>query len=407
MIICRHLKNRLAVTAAICTTAVLLTICGCSFPYAGTQMAVSAMGEDENTFWEQAADVLGLPVERTEGLSGFIYDQLPEEAQEVYGQLYTGIAERKAVFSIRAKNQDQIHQALTALIDDRPEFFWLSGSASLSGFEVLGLWRISLDFNLPEEEIDAAGEVIRQAAQEYLAALPEGASEYDKVKAAYEYIIFHTDYSHDSVQNQNIQSVFIDHRSVCAGYARAFEYLLDQAGVWCGLVEGSISDTGEGHAWNIVRIDGSYTFVDPSWGDPTYEENATDAGRLDIIYDFLCMTTDEIQRLRHVADEWITLPECADRSFDYYMMNGMFYDGWDAGAVSGAIWNAVNEGNTEVFFKFRDTESYSQAMAALFPENGDSLIKEPLQQRMAWDAAASMWYYYSCSDELLIIKIYW
>ena len=402
-----QMKKKFTAIAAICMITALLAGCSSLLSCAGKQASVSQSGEEDPTLLEQTADLLGLPVARTEGLSGFLYDQLPEAVQEVYGQLYTGIADHKTEFTIRAENADLIRQALNAVINDHPEYFWLTGSASMSGFKGIGIWKISLECNLPEEEIGIVSEQIRQAAQEYLAALPEGASEYDKVKTAYEYIVFHTDYSRDSEQDQNIQSVFVHHRSVCAGYARAFKYLLDQAGVWCGVVEGYITDTGEGHAWNVVRIDGICTYVDPSWGDPTYGEDVTDAGRLDIIYDFLCLTGEEMQKLRHEAETGILLPDCTDRSFDYYMLHGLYYSSWDAETVSAALWNAVNAGDTTVLLKFGTAEAYAQALTALFPDTGDSLLKDPLQQKMEWDLTDSMPYYYSCSDELLIIKIYW
>ena len=428
------MRNRIAAVMAICMMAVLTVGCGGILSDIADRFNTSTQEEERlhreleegmiDPFPEQAADPGELSVEQTEysaepaaelpaeqieylGTTDFSYGQLPEEVREVYDQLCGGIAERKAEFSIRAKDQEYIGQALTAVINDHPEFFWITGSASMSGFAGIGIWQISLEFNIPAEEIDGTAEAIRQAAQEYLASLPEGASEYEKVKAAYEFIILHTDYSLDSWQDQNIQSVFLYHNSVCAGYARAFKYLMDRAGVWCGVVEGYITDTGAGHAWNLVRIDGTYTYVDPSWGDPTYGEDITDAGRLDIIYDYLCLTSEEIRRLRHEPDEGIVPPDCTDRTYDYYLRNGMYYEGWDAGAVSGAIWNAVNMGDNVVFFKFRDYDAYAQAEEALFPEYGDSLLKEPLQQRMEWDAASSMPYYYSCSDELQIIKIYW
>ena len=392
----------------ICILAALTAGCGGFFSRIGKHSSADAPERGEKAA-ERTAEPAELPEEQAEDVSmqGFMYDQLPEKMREVYRMLCTEIADRKAEFSVRAKDQDYIEQALTAVINDHPEFFWLTGAAAVSGFKGIGIWSVELEFNIPAEDIDATDEVIRQAAQEYLASIPDGASEYDMVKAAYEYIIVHTDYDPESFQDQNIQSVFLYHSSVCSGYARAFKYLLDQAGVWCQVVEGYITDTGEGHAWNIVRIDGTYTYVDPAWGDPTYGEDATDASRLDIIYDYLCITTEEIQRLRHAAEEGIILPDCTERTYDYYMLNGLFYEEWNADAVSGALWNAVSAGNSVVYLKFRDADAYAQAAAALFPENGEGLLKEPLQQKMIQDSASSILYYYSCSDELRIIKIYW
>ena len=306
--------------------------------------------------------------------------------------------------------QAMLRKVYNAVIFDHPEFFWIDGNAGMSGYKALGIWQISLDFTVNADEIDSIETRIDEKANEYLASLPEGASDYDKVKAAYEYIIRTTDYDTSSRNNQNIMSVFLDGKSVCAGYARALQYLLKKAGVWCAYIEGTTGASMEGHAWNLVYIDGVYTYVDPSWGDPTYGEDATDASRLEIIYDYLCLTSDELMRIRHIPTGVYALPECTDTSFDYYRLNGLFYEGFDPDAVGGAVWHAVDEAERSVFFKFSDFESYQMAVDALFPAEGDeaeSLLDAPIRQRMEWDAASSMRYYYSCSDELWIIKIYW
>ena len=353
---------------------------------------------------------IGDPVEETPGLSGFAFDQLDSAVQDVYAQLYTGISAEKASFTIRAKNTDDIKPALAAVMTDCPQFFWIDGTASMSGFRSLGIWRITLHFNIDVSQIDSVRSRIEAKAEEYLSSIPDGANEYDKVKLAYEYIINLTDYSLSSTQNQNIQSVFLNGSSVCAGYARAFQYLLQKAGIWCAYVEGKTSDSGEGHAWDLVRIGDVYTYVDPSWGDPTYGEDQTDAKRLDIIYDYLCLTTDEMTRAGHEPDDTYTLPDCTDRSYDYYKLNGCYQEGYHEDSVSKALWNAVDNAEDVVYFKFSDFESYSEAQQALFPSEDsgrESLINAPIRQRMEWDSASSMRYYYSCSDALWIIKVYW
>ncbi|WP_164545443.1 transglutaminase domain-containing protein [Paenibacillus albus] len=52
---------------------------------------------------------------------------------------------------------------------------------------------------------------------------------------------------------------------VCDGYAEALKILLDKVGIPNRLIEGTAR--GEGHMWNLVKLDGLSYHVDPTWGD--------------------------------------------------------------------------------------------------------------------------------------------
>ena len=53
--------------------------------------------------------------------------------------------------------------------------------------------------------------------------------------------------------------------AVCAGYAKAYAYLLSLAGIPCGYMTGNIHEGGGGHAWNLVKLDGEMYQVDVTW----------------------------------------------------------------------------------------------------------------------------------------------
>lgn len=100
-------------------------------------------------------------------------------------------------------------------------------------------------------------------------------SDYEKVFGYAEEICALTDYNYAAVEDDsdyarenygpwNMVYVFDRDTStnvVCAGYARAFQYLCSLGGIECHYVTGTVSDGG-GHAWNIVVIDGENYFVD-------------------------------------------------------------------------------------------------------------------------------------------------
>ncbi len=338
-------------------------------------------------------------------LSGFCYDQLTDSVKSVYAQLYSGISALKTEFYVNCDATDDIQTALQALLDDHPEFFWSDGEISIYGAEHGGRERITPTYTVDVSSIPQLQAEIDRVCDEFLASVPQEASTYQKLRAAYQYIIQSTDYQTNSPQNQNIQSVFLQHQSVCAGYAKAFQYLLTKLNIPCYYVHGSISGGGETHAWNLVSIDGTMTWVDPTWGDPTYGENEADSARLTIIYDYLCMTDEELTRTGHIPDREYTYPVVTDRTYDFYRMLDDYLEGYDPQTIQEHLYATVNADETITYLKFDSFEAYSAALNGIFGENG--LIQEPLQLKMSREGSSSMQYYYSTSDEMLTIKIFW
>ena len=59
----------------------------------------------------------------------------------------------------------------------------------------------------------------------------------------------------------------VEKRGICSGLAWAFKRLMDEAGVECICVSGYLKeDTRIGHVWTMVKLDGQYYHVDPTWG---------------------------------------------------------------------------------------------------------------------------------------------
>ena len=61
--------------------------------------------------------------------------------------------------------------------------------------------------------------------------------------------------------NQTIYSVFCTDTTVCAGYSQAMQLLCNAAGIDCAVV------TSKEHEWNIVRLNGTWYYVDCTWDD--------------------------------------------------------------------------------------------------------------------------------------------
>lgn len=67
-----------------------------------------------------------------------------------------------------------------------------------------------------------------------------------------------------------IDGVLLKETSVCQGYAETLQMFFTIAGIENKLVVGKGCSNGhwESHAWNLVRLDGSWYHVDSTWDDP-------------------------------------------------------------------------------------------------------------------------------------------
>lgn len=108
------------------------------------------------------------------------------------------------------------------------------------------------------------------AAAKLLEGITGDMSPYERELAIHDRLVEQTAYDESQSQPQihNLYGVLVNRLAVCDGYSKAFQYLLYQAGVPCLFVTGQ--SQGEGHAWNLVQLDGAYYHVDITWDDPVY-----------------------------------------------------------------------------------------------------------------------------------------
>lgn len=91
------------------------------------------------------------------------------------------------------------------------------------------------------------------------------ASDYDKALWLNNWLIYNSDYD-ESMQEHHPEGVLLKGTGVCESYALAYQMLLQQAGIDSLYVTGY--SRGELHAWNLVQLDGEWTYVDTTWNDP-------------------------------------------------------------------------------------------------------------------------------------------
>ena len=135
-----------------------------------------------------------------------------------------------------------------------PGIFWVGSSAQISENSLTGqVVSYQLSTTVDPESRDYLRAQLEAAADQCIGQIPSRPPITKEIRMVYEYIINTTDYNSASPDNQNIQSALLNHSSVCAGYSKAFQYILHRMGMFCTYVTGQTMDGGD-HGWNNVRI---------------------------------------------------------------------------------------------------------------------------------------------------------
>lgn len=316
---------------------------------------------------------LQITVEEVEG--DFYYQQLGSGEQTVYRELLQGVNGMEDRILIHAGSGDDPARVYEYLLYDRPELFWCDGSSRMTVYE--DYTEFCPGYTCTEEEKTLRQGQIEEAVSACVGGLSPDTSEYDRIRYVYEYIVNTVDYDENAPDNQNIYSALVGKRSVCAGYSRAAQYLLGKLGAECIYVVGTIEGQGA-HAWNIVSCGGRYYQMDVTFADPVFysSESGEKLPQNVINYDYLCCTDGEIMT-DHVQSSEVSYPVCDSEDLNYYQMNGMYYDAFDAQILLQAMNESIYAGEEMFVCKFADPSVYSTAREAmindLFPRAAQNL----------------------------------
>lgn len=341
-----------------------------------------------------------------EELERYYFGQLSEGEQMAYLEILQGIREGREKVYVHSEDAMRTNLLFQYVLRDYPGIFWCDGSTTATAYtgdESYTVLKPGYLYDMSERDIRQ--EEIDAEVQSCLAGIDMAASDYEKILYVYEYIVKAVDYDLTAEDNQNIYSVFVNKRSVCAGYSKAMQYLLDKLGVFCTYVTGK-TEGGQSHAWNLVICEGEYYYVDVTWGDPVFMqhegEETGQAGQDYIGYDYMCCDEEELLRT-HIPDEDAVLPPCTSKEWNYYVVNGMYYEYYDSEETLKVMNDVISAGGNPVTLKYADEELYAQARQDIFSD----VLHRAAQNLAQWYGLSQVKYSYIDDEKLNKIVIYW
>ena len=271
-----------------------------------------------------------------EGHQEYYFGLLNENEQRGYREILEGIRSFEDKFYLSLSGDNEIDRVYHAVLKDHPELFWVHNREKVYKTTYSGrdYCQFSPGYTYTEEQRQEITQAMENAYQEVVSQIPDGADDYTRVMTVYTYVIDNTEYV-ISDDDQSIAGAFWKKQAVCAGYAGAVQYLLERLDIPCIYVEGDAANSTQGHAWNIVELNGQYYYVDATNGDqPDFLEGDATllAEHKTTIYDYLCPFPQEYEENYKASDEF-PVPACTATDMNFYVRNGACFDTYD--------WNSV------------------------------------------------------------------
>lgn len=243
--------------------------------------------------------------------SRYLYNQLSSTAKTIYDGMYKNKENLKTgTFKVEFGNhfhsllsqengdtelKKEYQSAIEALVYENPDIFYLDVTKMYINIEkitkITGTrYNVFIDNgNEPtylasgfysKEDIKIYENQIEQVKEQVLSNIADK-NNYEKIKTIHNYLIDTIEYEDTITQNHiyDIYGALINKKCVCEGYAKTFQYLMNEIGIENTIVIGTGTNSRnqtESHAWNYVKLDGEWYAVDVTWDDPII----TGGGRL-------------------------------------------------------------------------------------------------------------------------------
>lgn len=297
--------------------------------------------------------------------------------------------------------------------NDYPELFWLD--TYKRNAEV-----ISLEFRCktPSGELDVKQinrklKELRTGAKYFTNGITKKTDPYKALMTIYKRLILTLDYDgkgldaridQDKTKDDRLRSLhsaIVRHKTVCAGYAVAMQYLLQSVGIPCGYVISEVSGNSC-HAFNIVKIGKYCYYLDATWGDMSNTKNGSRNNDI-ISYSYCCVPysdfvlTKDANRYNHIPNHemysWFNKDLKSNRH-EYYRYNKAYVSRYNeddlvrifAGCASR--YDAKEDGRFTVSFKCTGNELAKQLCTMLTTGRNYFRIIEKAKQVVAKNKTA-------------------
>ena len=295
----------------------------------------------------------------------YYVQQENKAVKTLFWHLYNEILQHKANIELpEGTTRENVDRAAWLLSVDCPELFWFS---HISGYSFMEnepdvILSVTAEYRMDAEKTQKAQKEIDALIEKWSAAVKD-ASDYKKELYVHDALLKDCRYSASGSDSGTAYGAMILGKARCQGYANALCLCLRRMGIECAVITGTATNAQgtENHAWNLMKIDGTWTLTDATWNDPV--------GKDTVMYAYFNIT-DDLMGQSHTKDKVYVrydLPGCTSMKRNYCVSNDRHVA---AGAdVKQAVidWAAayLTDADAPRMIGFAESSQYEEAVALL------------------------------------------
>ncbi len=254
-----------------------------------------------------------------------IYDQLRKQQTQI-----------RVMGTLRA-----VKKVLICVLRDCPELFFVDNTRMefLSG---VGYVTVRMKYTKNHAEVRAISQRLDYLGGRFLEEIKRRRlNNRDVIRYVHDFILKNTEYAMESQAMQDasgdvstICGVFINQRAVCMGISLAVKWMLDQAGIASGVLEGRMIDAGSprladytgedaqnNHAWNIVNVNDDWYYM-----DVTMDMGASQEGKTWISYDYFLRNDRNMEQYVQYNNPHTV---CVDEKYSFFAAKKVIFSSED------------------------------------------------------------------------------
>lgn len=271
-----------------------------------------------------------------------ILSELPNSAALIYAydQMVSGLNSSAKEISVydgtNAISREQFLMVFDIVFRDHTEFFWVGKSHNYSYNKSLKtVVSLTPGYIFSGEALKTAKAEFNAAAEEILSGITEDMNALERELYIHDSLAERITYVLDAAHAHDPYGALVEGEAVCEGYAEALQYLLQKVGIQSFLVIGESG--GVGHAWNLVKIDGKYYYVDLTWND----------GDKYTFHAYFNITTAQLLEDHTIAKTNYRIPTCTSLDANLFAMLDLRMETFDLDRIIEII--KEYEGVADIF----------------------------------------------------------